>query len=231
LSSSDSFHSIPPHQPTDFTDQVVRTNGVNIDIGKLLYEIKDSVTSVRDSPTSTVMARWMVSIEESSLEEDISEDMLGRVLVADGAASVESNSVIIDGSHSTVSTSNSTSNNNNNNASTTTASDTNTKKAVTAVKVLQDRKHHSSSTVRRNNQVISPKRAARTRSSATDPSELYDGVEEVVLPPTKRRTTRKNGTNLRLQAGETSVDKVPLLTGTLYLYRGRSRRAEFIRHK
>jgi hypothetical protein len=229
------MHSIPPHQPADFTDQIVRTNGVNIDVGKLLYKIKDtsSATTVRDSPTSTVMARWMVSIEDSSLEEDISEGMLGRVLVVDGGASVESNGFIIDDSHSTVSTSNITSSDNNNNAPTTTASDTNTKKAVTAVKVPQDRKHHSTSTARRNNQVISPKRAARTRSSATDPSELYDGKEEVVLPrpPTKRSTTRKNGPNLRLQAGETSVDKVPLLTGTLYIYRGRRRRAEFIRHK
>jgi hypothetical protein len=172
------------------------------------------------------MARWMVSMEGSLSQEDISESMLGRVLVGtvgtadNGGSLVESTSSIIsDGS--TVSASNiittdkapTTSDPNN----------TTTKKAVTAVKVPQDRKH----------QVIVPARAPRTRSSAADPSELFGGIEELVLPPTKRSTNRKNGSSPRprLQAGETSVVKVPLLTGTLYLYRGLSRRAEFIRHK
>jgi hypothetical protein len=175
------------------------------------------------------MARWMVSIEGSLSEEDISEGMLGRVLVTDGGgASVESYS---DGSHGAVSTSNS---NKNDPTLTTTAPNTKTKKAATAVKVTQDRKHHSStSATHLNNQGIIPKRTTRTRSSAADPSELFGGIEDVVLPPAKRirGTTRKNGASPRLQAGETSVVKVPLLTGTLYLFRGRSRRAEFIRHK
>jgi hypothetical protein len=182
------------------------------------------------------MARWMVSIEGSLSEEDISEGMLGRVLVTDGGgASVESFS---DGSHSAVSTSNiTTTNNTNASALTSTAPNTNTKKAVTAVKVTQNRKHHSSTSTatRRNNQVsTTPKRTTRTRSSAADPSELFGGIEDVALPPTKR-VRKRNGhgttTSTRLQAGETSVVKVPLLTGTLYLFRGRSRRAEFIRHK
>jgi hypothetical protein len=190
------------------------------------------------------MARWMVSIEGTLSEEDISEGMLGRVLVATadgGSASVEITSIISDGSHSTVLTRNITTTANNNDDPTTTTPNTNTKKAVSAaVKVPQDRKHHSSTSTatRRNNQVITtPKRTTRTRSSAADPSELFGGIEDVVLPPTKRirSSTRKNGhgttSTLRLQAGETSVMKVPMLTGTLYLFRGRSRRAEFIRHK
>jgi hypothetical protein len=177
----------------------------------------------------------MVSIEGNLSEEDISEGMLGRVLLATvdgGNGSAESNSLISDGSHSTVSTSNIT----NTNATTTTAPSTNTKKAATAAKVPQDRKHHSSTNATHpNNHGIVPKRTTRTRSSAADPSELFGGIEDVVLPPTKRirATTRKNGTtaSTRLQAGETSVTKVPMLTGTLYLFRGRSRRADFIRHK
>jgi hypothetical protein len=202
---------------TDSTDQVVRTNGVDIDIGKLLYKTRAKeigVPSFRDSPTSIVMARWMVSIEGSSKsEEDISESMLGRVLEADGGAGAETNSIISSSSDSNIAT---------------TAPIINNKKAVTAVKVSQDRKHHSTN---QNNQVVTAKRAPRTRSSAADPSELFGGIEEVALPPTKRSTARKNGTSPRLQAGETSVVKVPLLTGTLFLYRGLHRRAEFIRNK
>jgi hypothetical protein len=202
---------------TDSTDQVVRTNGVDIDIGKLLYKTRAkeiSVPSFRDSPTSIVMARWMVSIEGSSKsEEDISESMLGRVLEADGGAGAETNSIISSSSDSNIAT---------------TAPNIITKKTVTAVKVSQDRKHHSTN---QNNQVVTAKRAPRTRSSAADPSELFGGIEEVALPPTKRSAARKNGTSPRLQAGETSVVKVPLLTGTLFLYRGLHRRAEFIRNK
>jgi hypothetical protein len=205
---------------TDFTEQVVRTNGVDIDIGKLLYKTRAKETSVpsfRDSPTSILMARWMVSIEGGKPEEDISESMLGRVLEADNGG-VETNSII--------STSDGSSNSNAG-PILAVASDSNTKKAVTAVKVPQDRKHHSTTSSR--NQVVTAKRAPRTRSSAADPSELFGGIEEVALPPTKRSTARKNGP--RLQAGETSVVKVPLLTGTLFLYRGLHRRAEFIRNK
>jgi hypothetical protein len=242
LIHSISFHSTP-HPLTFLTDQVVRSNGVNIDVGKLLFKTKDTTSaSARDSPTSSVMARWMVSIEGSLSEEDISEGMLGRVLVttADGgSASAENISIISDGSHSTISASNiTTTTYNHNDGPTTTAPNTNTKKAVsTAVKVPQDRKHHSSTSAatRRNNQVTTnPKRTTRTRSSAADPSELFGGIEDVVLPPTKRiRKRNGHGTtaSTRLQAGETSVSKVPMLTGTLYLFRGRTRRAEFIRHK
>jgi hypothetical protein len=170
------------------------------------------------------MARWMVSIEGSSKgEEDISESMLGRVLEADGGAGAESNSIISSSDSSNIAT--------NSNDITSAPSINTTKKAVTAVKVSQDRKHHSATNHRSNNQVVTAKRAPRTRSSAADPSELFGGIEEVALPPTKRSTARKSGTSPRLQAGETSVVKVPLLTGTLFLYRGLHRRAEFIRNK
>jgi hypothetical protein len=202
-----------------------------------------------------MMARWMVSIEGSASEEDISEGMFGRVLM-DGT---EQHSISSEGS--TVSTGN---------IATTTptsianiSTNTNTKKAVAlkvppedrkqgtdstgnvatnnantkkavAIKVPPaDRKHHHHST--RRNQVPSPaqtpnaKRAPRTRSSGADPAELLGGIEEVLLPPTKKSSGRKCGSP-RLQKGETVVT-VQLLTGTLYLFRGKGRRAEFVRTK
>jgi hypothetical protein len=165
------------------------------------------------------MARWMISIEGGKSEEDISESMLGRVFEAEGDGA-ENNSIISSSDGSS-----------NINAAPihAPASNGTSTKTVTAVKVSQDRKHNSTTSSR--NQVVTAKRAPRTRSSAADPSELFGGIEEVALPPTKRRTARKNGASPRLQAGETSVVKVPLLTGTLFLYRGLHRRAEFIRTK
>jgi hypothetical protein len=166
------------------------------------------------------MARWMVSIEGDKSEEDISESMLGRVFEAEGVGA-ENNNIISssDGSRNSKAA-----------PIPAPAPNGNSTKTVTAVKVSQDRKHNSTTSSR--NQVVTAKRAHRTRSSVADPSELFGGIEEVGLPPTKRRTAKKNGARRpRLQAGETSVETVPLLTGTLFLYRGLHRRAEFIRTK
>lgn len=65
---------------------------------------------------------------------------------------------------------------------------------------------------------------AATRSSGNAVG-LFKGIEEIVLPP-KPRTAPKVSTN------NDNVIKVPMLTGTLFMYRdGPKRRVKFVRTK
>jgi len=147
----------------------------------------------------------MISIDETSDDEqDIQETMLGRVLDSSTAAKAAESS---------------------DNGST-----------IMAVEIKRAFKpktgshkgpttgptNHRSSSLSRGEQ---HRTRARTRSSG-DSSELLGGIEEVELPPPRKRVKH----DMRLNTGETVV-KVKMLTGTLYLYKGRQRRAEFVRSK
>lgn len=75
--------------------------------------------------------------------------------------------------------------------------------------------------------------SAREARSRRRQAKIDEDVKEVV-PPTgvKRRPPIVPGNAKKRQRGETEggdVVKVKLLTGTLYLYRGRYRRVEFVR--
>lgn len=65
---------------------------------------------------------------------------------------------------------------------------------------------------------------AATRSSGNTVG-LFKGIEEIVLPPKQPRASKVSQNN-------DNVLKVPMLTGTLYMYRdGPKRRVKFVRTK
>uniref|UniRef100_A0A7S2HBW0 Uncharacterized protein n=1 Tax=Helicotheca tamesis TaxID=374047 RepID=A0A7S2HBW0_9STRA len=80
-----------------------------------------------------------------------------------------------------------------------------------------------------------PKTHQRTTRVSTRSSARNNPTEELIVPPTDLMPERRGGSRRggprpsRKPDKNQEVVKVKLLTGTLYLYRGEHRRAEFIR--
>lgn len=68
-----------------------------------------------------------------------------------------------------------------------------------------------------------------TRSSSRNDPETEFAVLPVDLKTSRRGVSKKGGPRPGKKAKNEEVVKVKMLTGTLYLYRGENRRAEFIR--
>ena len=69
----------------------------------------------------------------------------------------------------------------------------------------------------------------RSSSKKRNISELASPLTFTKKPGCKRRQTGRGGSRIRRVKGE-EVEKVKLLTGTLYLYRGDNPRVAFVRH-
>lgn len=181
--------------------QLVRTNGP-VEIGKLLYKTGPRVSVKKTSPAKS---HWMVSVQGSSDSEDISETKLGRVLDTATETANSSDSSLSGSTAGSVA---------NNNGSPSTKARSKTKRVhkksspKAPDSAEQRRLHHT---------------RACTRSNG-DNSELLGGIEQVDLPPLRKK--RKV-----VKANDRNVTVVKMLTGTLYLYKGKHRRAEFIRSK
>jgi hypothetical protein len=97
----------------------------------------------------------------------------------------------------------------------------------------------------RNNEVVAPSRdehrssprsSTREQRSKRRQSHVMEKVEIKSLskaPPNHKRpalTSSRSGSDSKKVRRDEEVVKIPMRTGTLYLYRGLVRRAEFIRH-
>ena len=90
-----------------------------------------------------------------------------------------------------------------------------------AVKISKSQKVSNVSEVKNNGRRVT----TRAQSSAESQVNLLPGIDDVVLPNKTPKLPKK-----KISRDE-SVTKVKLLTGTLYIYRGKTRRAEFVRTK
>lgn len=198
-----------------------------IAIGKLVCKTTP-IASKRQSRTSSPNAtnsspHWIVSLKGSDAEEDISERMLGRVVdrsttTTDTSSSDGSTVSVCGGSVSSASKK---------------SFGSHKKKSKSRKSSVTKKAHRSSKTQSKVAVVQSGSRGQRvhttraTTRSAGSSVELFSGIEEIVIPP-KPKVSKARASS----EGDPNVIKVPMLTGTLYLYRdGPKRRAEFIRTK
>jgi hypothetical protein len=86
--------------------------------------------------------------------------------------------------------------------------------------------HSEESSTQENDAKVSAREErSRRRQAAID--EFGMPTDQYILPPKRQKIIKKFGKRPREQ--DEQCLKIKLLTGTLYLYRGRHRRAEFIR--
>jgi hypothetical protein len=151
---------------------------------------------------------WVIAVEGESLTEEVSERKLGRVI-----DSTES-----DGSTVTV-------NNNTRKSSLHPSSTNNTGSSKTKGKAV--RRGTTAKVSSQNAAAVNLTLRKTTRSTrrSGEPVELLAGIEHI--PATTKKTTSK-----RKFQDDGNVTKIKLMTGTLYLYKGkRPYRAEFVRSK
>ena len=153
----------------------------------------------------------MVAVSDlDGQEEDISERMLGRVLV-DGEHTSTTSSTAVESDSSTMATNTGKESRRRAPRKRQAAAKTTAiRKSKTVAKTTPPRRIHSTRAVTR---------------SAGPSVELFRGIEEVTLPPKQPKAPREDNNS--------NVVKVPMLTGILYLYRekGCKRRAKFVRTK
>jgi hypothetical protein len=200
----------------------------------LLYKTTEESTGLQSrSDSSFPPSHWIVVVSDQGEEEDISERMLGRVLVDNNnngstvAAESDSSSTmaaLVDAivAKPIVAAVSTTKKRlaQNNKALNAAGSKATTKAAACAAS------KNIKATIASSGRVHSTR--AVTRSSG--PSvELLRGIEEYVLPPKPRAAVAVTKGS---SGGDTAnLVKVKLLTGTLYLYRGPKKYVKFVRTK
>ncbi|GAX23364.1 hypothetical protein FisN_15Lh079 [Fistulifera solaris] len=196
-------------------DKVEIVHGKSVAIGILLAKTEDKSMVVQEdsSPITTLPdTHWIVRTEDNE-EQSIPERLL-RSITDEG--SHENNSSLADSDEDTSSERRSS------------PSKKSTKPTITKAKksvVFVSRKGAISSNNKKtvdNPEKIHTTRAA-TRSSGNAVG-LFKGIEEIVLPPKPRPASKASTSN-------DNVIKIPMLTGTLFMYKGPKRRVKFVRSK
>lgn len=171
----------------------------------------DQDTSENSDSATQIIDHWIVSFEGDAEEHEVTEKYIGRLVESTDTESVKSgdNAAATASPASTPPSNNHRSNNRNNN---------NNKQS--------SRKKNSSKSPPR--KASSSKDRAGGEARPSTRSAIKQGGKEKALLKGIKATKKPSSKKSKLGENETVV-KVKMLTGTLYLYRGEHRRAEFVR--